>query len=160
MSLNRVVALATPLFAAGAGWLATLLADNVPGVSIDQGALEEIFIAGALVALAPAAQWLHGWQKYEARRADTQQALQIANAGPPTLIAVEADGDEALYDEADGDGAFHDESDADGALYDESELLDESGEFDELDELDELDDLDELDEGLPAEEEEPAPAGG
>lgn len=134
MQLNRVVALATPLFAAAAGWVATWLAENVPGVSIDQSALEEIFIAGALVALAPAAQWLHGWQKWEARQADAQQALEIANAAPPTLIAVEAG----------GNGGF----------------LDESGEFDEIDELDALADLDEFDEELPAEEEEPASAGG
>jgi hypothetical protein len=130
MPLNRVVALATPLFAAAAGWVATWLAENVPGVTIDQGALEEIFIAGALVALAPAAQWLHGWQKWEERQADAQHALEIANATPPTLIAVDADGD-----------GFFDE-------------------FDELDELDALDELEDLDEGLLAEEEEPAPAGG
>jgi hypothetical protein len=134
MQLNRVVALATPLFAAAAGWVATWLAENVPGVSIDQSALEEIFIAGALIALAPAAQWLHGWQKWEARQADTQQALEIANAAPPTLIAVDAT----------GDGGF----------------FEESGEFDEIDELDALDDLDGFDEELPAEYEEPAPAGG
>jgi hypothetical protein len=134
MPLNRVVALATPLFAAAAGWVATWLADNVPGVSIDQGALEEIFIAGALVALAPAAQWLNGWQKWEARQAEAQQALEIANAAPPTLIAVEAG----------GNGGF----------------FEESGEFDEIDELDALGDLDEFDEELLAEEEEPAPAGG
>jgi hypothetical protein len=134
MSLNRVVALGTPLFAAAAGWVATWLADNVPGVTISREALEEVFIAGALVALAPAAQWLHGWQKFEARQADTQQALELANAAPPTLIAVESD----------GDGGF----------------FDESGEFDEIDEIDALDDLDEIDEGLLAEEEEPAPAGG
>lgn len=134
MQLNRVVALATPLFAAAAGWVATWLAENVPGVSIDQSALEEIFIAGALIALAPAAQWLHGWQKWEARQSDAQQALEIANAAPPTLIAVEAG----------GNGGF----------------FDESGEFDEIDELDALGDLDEFDEELLAEEEEPAPAGG
>ena len=134
MPLNRVVALATPLFAAAAGWVATWLADNVPGVSIDQGALEEIFIAGALVALAPAAQWLNGWQKWEARQAEAQQALEIANAAPPTLIAVEADTDAGFFDE--------------------------SGEFDELDELDALEDLDDIDEELLAEEEAPAPAGG
>ena len=134
MPLNRVVALATPLFAAAAGWVATWLADNVPGVSISPDALEEIFIAGALVALAPAAQWLHGWQKWEARQADAQQALEIANAAPPTLIAVEADTDVGFFDE--------------------------SGEFDELDELDALEDLDDLDEELLAEEEAPAPAGG
>jgi hypothetical protein len=134
MQLNRVVALATPLFAAAAGWVATWLAENVPGVSIDQSALEEIFIAGALIALAPAAQWLHGWQKWEARQADAQQAVEIANAAPPTLIAVEAG----------GNGGF----------------FEESGEFDEIDELDALGDLDGFDEELPAEEEEPAPAGG
>ena len=134
MPLNRVVALATPLFAAAAGWVSTWLAENIPGVSISESALEEIFIAGALIALAPAAQWLHGWQKWEARQADAQQALEIANAAPPTLIAVEAA--------------------ADGAPFDES------GEFDELDELDALEELAELDEELLAEEEAPAPAGG
>jgi hypothetical protein len=134
MPLNRVVALATPLFAAAAGWVATWLAENVPGVSISQDALEEIFIAGALIALAPAAQWLHGWQKWEARQAEAQQALEIANAAPPTLVAVDAGGNGALYDE--------------------------SGEFDELDELDALEELDDLDEELLAEEDAPAPAGG
>jgi hypothetical protein len=134
MPLNRVVALATPLFAAAAGWVATWLADNVPGVNIPQSALEEIFIAGALVALAPAAQWLHGWQKWEGRQADAQQAIEIANAAPPTLIAVEAGGDGALFDE--------------------------SGGFDELDDLDALEEMDDLDEELLAEEEAPAPAGG
>jgi hypothetical protein len=134
MQLNRLVALATPLFAAAAGWLSTLLAENVPGVTIDQGALEEIFIAGALVALAPAAQWLHGWQKYETRQAEAQQAIEIANAAPPSLIAVEPEVDESPYDEF--------------------------GEFDEIDELDELEDLDEFDEGLLVEDEEPARAGG
>jgi hypothetical protein len=134
MPLNRVVALATPLFAAAAGWVATWLAENVPGVSISQDALEEIFIAGALIALAPAAQWLHGWQKWEARQAEAQQALEIANAAPPTLIAVDADTDVGFFDE--------------------------SGEFDELDELDALEGLDDLDEELLAEEQAPAPAGG
>jgi hypothetical protein len=134
MQLNRVVALATPLFAAAAGWVSTWLAENIPGVSIDEGALEEIFIAGALVALAPAAQWLHGWQKWEARNADAQQAAELAAASAPTLIEVEAGGDEGYYDEY--------------------------GEFDELDDLADLEDLDELDEGLPAEDEEPARTGG
>jgi hypothetical protein len=134
MQLNRLVALATPLFAAAAGWLSTLLAENVPGVTIDQGALEEIFIAGALVALAPAAQWLNGWQKYEARQAEAQQAIEIANAAPPEVIHVGVEADESPYDEF--------------------------GEFDEIDELDELEDLDEFDEELLAEDEEPARAGG
>jgi hypothetical protein len=139
MQLNRVVALATPLFAAAAGWASTWLAENVPGVSIDEGALEEIFIAGALIALAPAAQWLHGWQKYEARRAEAQQAVEIANAAPPTLIAVEQD----VYETGFDDSPF-----------------DEFGELDELDDLAELEDLDALDEGLLDSDEEPARTGG
>jgi hypothetical protein len=130
MQLNRVVALATPLYAVAAGWLAILLADNVPGVSIDDGALEEIFIAGALAALVPAAQWLYGWQKWEGRTAESQQAAEIA-AIASTQVAVE---DETVYDEA--------------------------GEFDEIDDMADFDDLDELDEGLPAEDEEPAHTGG
>jgi hypothetical protein len=134
MSLNRVVALATPVFAAAAGWVATWVADNFPGVTISQGALEEIFIAGALIALAPAAQWLHGWQKFEARQAEAQQALEIANAAPPTLIGVDPSADAAPFDD--------------------------SGEFDELDELDALEELDELDEELLADEEVPARTGG
>jgi hypothetical protein len=139
MQLNRVVALATPLFAAAAGWVSTWLAENVPGVSIDEGALEEIFIAGALVALAPAAQWLHGWQKYEARRADAQQAVEIATAIPPTLVAVGANGDDAGFDDS---------------------PFDEFGELDELEDLDDLEALDELDEGLFEDEEETARTGG
>jgi hypothetical protein len=138
MSLNRIVALLTPLvFAPLAGVISTWAAENLPGVNIPAGEVEKIFIAGALIALAPAVQWLHGWQKWEARQAETQQALEIANAAPPTLIAVEAGGN--------GGGGG---------------LFDESGEFDELDDLDALDDLDDFDEELLAEEEEPAPAGG
>jgi hypothetical protein len=139
MQLNRVVALATPLFAAAAGWVSTWLAENIPGVSIDEGALEEIFIAGALVALAPAAQWLHGWQKYEARKAEAQQAVEIANAAPPTLIAVEQDVYETGFDES---------------------PFDEFGDLDELEDLADLEDLDELDEGLLDVDEEPARTGG
>jgi hypothetical protein len=135
MSPNRVVAFLTPIvFAPAAGAIATWLARHFPGVRVSPDDLQSIFIAGALIALAPAAQWLHGWQKWEARQAEAQQALEIANAAPPTLIAVDAGGNGALYDE--------------------------SGEFDELDELDALEELDDLDEELLAEEEAPAPAGG
>jgi hypothetical protein len=142
MSLNRVVALATPVFAAAAGWVATWVADNFPGVTISQDALEEIFIAGALIALAPAAQWLHGWQKFEARQAEARQ-LEIANAARPTLIDVDASVEAAPFD--------------DSGEFDE---LDELDELDALEELDELEELEELDEELLADEEVPARTGG
>ena len=69
MTLNRLVALLTPLvFAPLAGVVSTWAAKNLPGVDLPPDKLEQIFIAGALIALAPAAQWLHGWQKYEQRQ--------------------------------------------------------------------------------------------
>jgi hypothetical protein len=72
---NRIVALLTPLvFAPLAGVIATWAAENLPGVTVPRESIEEIFIAGALIALAPAAQWLHGWQKYEQRKQDAELA--------------------------------------------------------------------------------------
>src|SRR5918997_4350390 len=106
MQLNRVVALATPLFAAAAGWVATWLAENVPGVSIDQSALQEVFIAGALIALAPAAQWLHGWQKWEQREADAAVAAEAVDA------QVEA-AEFSDLDDVDLDAEFDDDDDLD-----------------------------------------------
>jgi hypothetical protein len=83
MSPNRIVALLTPLvFAPLAGAIAAWVADNAPGIEVSASALEEIFIAGALIALAPAAQWLHGWQKYESREAAAVQAAEMADAEP------------------------------------------------------------------------------
>src|SRR5215212_6560682 len=69
MSPNRIVAVLTPLiFAPLAGTIAALVAHNFPGVEISEGSLTQIFIAGALIALAKAAQWTRGWQKYEERQ--------------------------------------------------------------------------------------------
>jgi hypothetical protein len=133
MSLNRVVALLTPLFATAAGAVATWLAENFPGVDISQGALEEIFIAGALAALAPAAQWLHGWQKWEAQQAEAQKEIALANAAPPELLAAEPIADETVFDEYGG--------------------------IDELDMWDYDEELDEA-EAVLTENEEPAPSGG
>lgn len=84
MSPNRIVAVLTPLvFAPLAGACAAWLSQHFPGVDVDQNAIEEIFIAGALIALAPAAQWLHGWQKYEARQGELQHDLALASTAPP-----------------------------------------------------------------------------
>jgi len=130
MSPNRVVAVLTPLvFAPAAGAFSAWLAEHFPGVEVSQGSLEEVFIAGALIALAPAAQWLHGWQKYEAREAESQRAIEIANAAPPVLSVAPPGPAQTMYDEY--------------------------GEFDELDEIGELErleDLDELEESLVSED--------
>jgi hypothetical protein len=90
MTPNRIVAVLTPLvFAPLAGAVASWVAENFPGVSVSESSLEEIFIAGALIALAPAAQWLHGWQKYEAREAEAENAVRLAVAGVVPQIAAE-----------------------------------------------------------------------
>ena len=89
MSPNRIVAFLTPLlFAPLAGVISTWAAENLPGVTVSQSAMEEIFIAGALIALAPAAQWLHGWQKWEQQRETNIAIAGTTITGPP--VAAEA----------------------------------------------------------------------
>jgi hypothetical protein len=97
VSINRVVAILTPLvFAPLAGTCAAWLAEHFPGVDIPAAQLQEVFIAGALIALAPALQWLHGWQKHEARQAEHDAAT---HAEEPYAV----DADPALDPDADLD---------------------------------------------------------
>ena len=128
MKPNRIVALLTPLvFAPLAGVTSTWLARHFPGVHVSQSDLQSIFIGGALIALAPAAQWLHGWQKYEAREADAAHAIQLGTvAGGPVAAPVDA-----------------------GAQADDTGDVDDPAELEDLDSVDDLDDLDELDDELP-----------
>ena len=87
MSPNRIVAVLTPLvFAPLAGTIAAFVAHNFPGVEISEGSLTQIFIAGALIAFAKAAQWTRGWQKYEERHdAPAEDAFELPPLGdfPP-----------------------------------------------------------------------------
>jgi hypothetical protein len=131
---NRIVALLTPLvFAPLAGVIATWAAENLPGVTVPRESIEEIFIAGALIALAPAAQWLHGWQKYEQRKQDVENAaatgfgLAGAQPAPPPPESFVAP---------------------------EEEFADV-----DLEDFDDLDDWDEFEDTSVAEDEQPVPAG-
>jgi hypothetical protein len=111
MTPNRIVAILTPLvFAPAAGAASAWLANHFPGVDIRPNDLQTVFIAGALIALAPAAQWLHGWQKYEARQADAEQAIELANANAIAVQASELDAPELDFDGA----AFDQLGDVDG----------------------------------------------
>lgn len=152
MSPNRVVAALTPLvFAPLAGAVSAWLAAHFPGIDVSPNDVEKVFIAGALIALAPAAQWLHGWQKFEARQEDHQHEVELANALPPPAPAVEIAAENVVVDEV----AEVAEPD------DELEELEELADADELDDLDDLDELEELEEldDEPADDEEPARIG-
>ncbi len=84
MSPNRIVAVLTPLvFAPLAGTITALVAHNFPGVDISEGSLTQVFIAGALIAFAKAAQWTRGWQKYEERHDVVEEEPADAYELPP-----------------------------------------------------------------------------
>jgi hypothetical protein len=120
MTPNRIVAILTPLvFAPAAGGVAAWLAENFPGTDIDPDRLTEIFIAGALIALAPAVQWLHGWQKFEEREANAARDADLAEAAAAPL-ALEMEDEE---------------------VFEELEMGFEDEELDDLAELEELEDL-------------------
>jgi hypothetical protein len=137
MSPNRIVATLTPVFALAAGACATWLADHFPGINVSPDALEEIFIAGALAVLAPALQWLYGWQKHEAREANAQIAVDQAEAGIPD-VAVTVTNEEPEEEE---------------------DAADEAEEFEDIDLEADDEDFDDLDLEEAADEEEPVPAG-
>ena len=144
MSLNRIVALLTPLvFAPLAGFASTWAAERLPGVDIPPDQMEQIFIAGALIALAPAAQWLHGWQKHEAREADALAAAAtgfgIVPVAPVAVAALPEPEDEVAYEE-------------------DEDVEDVEDVEDDVDDLDDLDDFDEFEDTSVAEDE-PVPAG-
>lgn len=80
MSPNRIVALLTPVCALAAGWVASWIAQNFPDADISKESLQAVFIGGMLAVIAPAAQWLHGWQKYEERLGAADQIATVVDA--------------------------------------------------------------------------------
>ena len=131
ISPNRVVTALTPLvFAPLAGAISVFAAANVPGLEIDTGQLQAVFIAGATIAFGKAALWLKGWQEFEQRDAAVATTdLEVSGFDDGDLL-----GDEAGTDEDDGiDGVdLGDEADFDEDL-DDVGLLDEQDFDDDLD---------------------------
>jgi hypothetical protein len=117
LSPNRIVALITPVCALAAGWVASWIAQNFPNADISKESLQAVFIGGMLAVIAPAAQWLHGWQKFEERQADADRLASIADAAVAQPDLAEDLGSE--------------------------DLLDEDFDVDDLGELDEFEDLEE-----------------
>ena len=110
MPPNRIVALFTPVIAVAAGGAAAWLADNV-GLDVSSGELQAVFIAGLAAVLAPAAQWLHGFQKFEAHQQDLDHEALAADAEAAALASDdEYDDDDAEYaDDYDDEDGVDDE---------------------------------------------------
>lgn len=67
MTISRIVALLTPVFAGAAGALAAWVADNMPGAPhLDTTELTAVFVTVALAAGQAAATWLKGRGLWEA----------------------------------------------------------------------------------------------
>ena len=127
---GRLVAILTPLvFAPLAGSICVLAARYLPGVDIDQGRLQAIFITGATIAFGKAALWLKGWLEWEKREADAPS--DVADL-PLDDGKVDADADLAQ------DTAVAQDPSDDGDPVEEEDLVDgEELDFDDSD----LDDL-------------------
>src|SRR3954453_19441409 len=92
MRPNPPGAVLTPLlFAPLAGSVSALAAEYFPGLDVPSSALQQIFIAGALSAFAKAAQWTHGWQKYEAREAESSASADQLDAREAVMSGRESE---------------------------------------------------------------------
>lgn len=143
MTTNRLVALLTPVAAVAAGTAADWSAKHFPGVEVSAAALEEIFIAGIVAVVAPAAIWMLGWQKHEAREAEAdvraealdarELELELAAATPPAHGAVALDPplyatgalDQPMADEAIELDGFELEDDVDEDELEDEDIEDE-----------------------------------
>ena len=134
MTPNRLVALLTPLvFAPLAGSISALAAKYFPFVEVPTGALQEIFIAGALIAFAKAAQWTQGWQKYEEREALRADAAEQLDAREAAISAREAELEHLELHHAGAHAEAHDDEGLgdgfDDPLLDDPELDDDEAEL-------------------------------
>ena len=102
---NRLVTILTPLvFAPLAGAISVFAADHIPGLEIDSGQLQAVFISGALIAFGKAGLGLKGWQNWEAAQnavpADVANDVALAaTIEPDAADEPEVDDDPTLADE-------------------------------------------------------------
>ncbi len=101
---NRAVAVLTPLvFAPLAGSISVLVARYAPGVEVDSGAVEAIFIAGATIAFAKAGIWLKGWQDHERREEGVASGALDGDDLVDDDEELELDGDDLVDDDDEPD---------------------------------------------------------
>lgn len=92
MSIERVVAVLTPLFAAVAAWLTGLIGAHIPGVNIPPDQIVALEIAGFTAATAAALKWLHGRAQFvlaekNATAIEARVRAEIA-ASPQASLAI------------------------------------------------------------------------
>lgn len=75
------VALLTPFFALFAGWLSGVIANSVPGVTLDKNQIIAFMVAVTTATLGSAVKWLQGWQQHEQRVSD-KKAVPLKQAVP------------------------------------------------------------------------------
>lgn len=108
MPPNRMVALFTPVIALAAGSAAAWLANL--GLDVSATEMEAVFVAALAAVLAPAAQWLHGSQKYERHQAELEQLALAADTEAAEQTA-EAEMNAAGHDEDEEDDGYYDDDD-------------------------------------------------
>ena len=123
MPPNRMVALVTPVAALAAGGVATWLAKNL-GVNVEADEVQAIMVAALIAVLAPAAQWLHGSQKFERHQAELETlALQADTKAAEQAAEVEMDAAAGAYEDEDDDyddvDGYYDDEYADDDDYDD-----------------------------------------
>jgi hypothetical protein len=92
MSIERVVAVLTPIFAALAAWLTGLIGAHFPGVHIDSNQIIALEITGFTGATAAALKWLHGRAQFvnaekSAVAVEAKVRAEIA-ASPQAALAI------------------------------------------------------------------------
>ena len=99
LSIERVVALFTPLFAAAAAWITGVIATIVPGAPpVNTADITALEIAGAAAAIAAAIAWLHGRAFFVRDSQDAEQAIQIAQKRLEEILAANPAAGPALED--------------------------------------------------------------
>lgn len=104
LSIERVVAILTPLFAAISGWLTGTVSQLVPGVNLSAGDVTALQIAGVTAAAGAALKWLHGRQLFVKAEGDTEALVQKLaakiKADAPAALAL-SDIESVLRDHTD-----------------------------------------------------------
>jgi hypothetical protein len=96
--IERVVTILTPLFAVAAGWVSTVIAQVIPGVTIPQDQIVAFFVAGSTAAAAAAIHWLHGRQQFVAFTDQAKSTLDDAVKKVEAALAASPQASLALGD--------------------------------------------------------------